>query len=149
MRRATSATGLIALGGAAGLIISLMAYTSRSSGIDGSGGALLVILSCTAILLAALALTIWATRRSWWTGLLYFLLILGILGTAFAGYMLDSLPLVLAMALSLIGWLIATTIRRNTPSRPTRVTHRTAAARVTSNTTRTKTKTTAKRKASR
>ncbi|PYE85263.1 hypothetical protein [Phyllobacterium leguminum] len=140
MSRASSATGLIALGGAAGLIISLIAYTSRSSGIDGAGGTLLVIFSCAAILLAALALTLWDTRRNWWTGTLIFLLLLGILGTAFAGYMLESQWLVLAMALSMIGWLWATGIRRDSsPHNP-----RPRAARVTH-----ATRTPAKRKASR
>jgi hypothetical protein len=145
MSRAASATGLIALGGAAGLIISLIAYTSRASGIDGTGGALLVILSSVAILLAALALTMWDTRQNWWTGLLYFLLILGILGTAFAAYLLNSHLLLLAMAVSLIGWLIATAIRRDHPPHPPR------SARVTQVTRTTATRATrpAKRKATR
>lgn len=145
MSRATSATGLIALGGAAGLIISLIAYTTKSSGIDGSAGALLVILSSALILLAALALTIWATRRSWWTGTLVFLLLLGILGTAFAAYMLDSHWLLIAMAVSMIGWLFATAIRRDTPSHTPRVTR---VARSTQPV-RQPAKPTAKRKASR
>ncbi|PRD42884.1 hypothetical protein C5748_13995 [Phyllobacterium phragmitis] len=118
MSRATSA-GLIALGAAAGLIISLMAYTSRSSGIDGTGGALLVIASSTAILLAALALSIWPAKRGWLPGTLVFLLFLGILGTAFAAYLLDSTWLQLAMAVCLIGWLLTIIARRAPVARST------------------------------
>ncbi|WP_147272234.1 hypothetical protein [Phyllobacterium salinisoli] len=111
MSRATSA-GVIALGAAAGLIISLIAYTTRSSGINGTGGALLVIASSTAILLAALALVIWTSMRGWLPGTLIFLLILGILGTAFAAYLLDSAWLLVAMAVCLVGWFLTVGARR-------------------------------------
>ncbi|KXF75618.1 hypothetical protein ATN84_16640 [Paramesorhizobium deserti] len=107
MSRATSA-GLIALGAAAGLILSLIAYTTRSSGINGTGGALLVIASSAAILLAAMAIAMWPKMRGWLRGTLIFLLLLGILGTALAAYFLDSKWLLLAMAVCLIGWLLAT-----------------------------------------
>lgn len=119
MSRATSA-GLIALGAAAGLILSLIAYTSRSSGINGTGGALLVIASSTAILLAALAIAIWPKMRGWLRGTLLFLLLLGIIGTGLAAYLLESNGLLLAMAVCLVGWLLTIMQRAAPATRSTR-----------------------------
>lgn len=99
--------GLIALGAAAGLALSVFAYISRSSGINGTAGAMLVIASSAAILLAALALTSWPAMWGWLRGLLLFLLLLGILGTGLAAYLLANIWLQVAMAVCLVGWLLA------------------------------------------
>ncbi|WEX08733.1 hypothetical protein [Chelativorans sp. AA-79] len=97
--------GLIALGAAAGLAISIAAYLSRGSGINGTEGALLVIASSAAILVAALALVFKPAMHGLLRGVLLFLLFLGILGTGAAAYFLASIWLQLAMAVCLVGWL--------------------------------------------
>ncbi|WP_274426154.1 hypothetical protein [Chelativorans sp. YIM 93263] len=112
-----STAGLIALGAAAGLALSIFAYISRSSGINGTAGALLVIASTAAILLAALALTCWPAMRGWLRGTLLFLLLLGILGTGLAAHFLASVWLQVAMAVCLIGWLLAIMGRKERPAR--------------------------------
>lgn len=99
--------GLIALGAAAGLALSIFAYVERSSGINGTAGAMLVVASSAAILLAALALASWPGMWRGLRGLLLFLLLLGILGTGLAAYFLMSIWLLVAMAVCLIGWLLA------------------------------------------
>jgi hypothetical protein len=106
--------GLIALSAAAGLAVSIFNYFSRTSGIDGSGGALLVIASCAAILLAALLLALRSGIRDGLNITLLSLIFLGILGTALAAYLLASTWLQVLMALGLIGWL--TTFLRSPPS---------------------------------
>ncbi len=106
------AAGLIALGAAGGLVISTMNYFSNSSGINGTGGALLVITSSAAVMLAALVLALRPGMRGWLRGTLLVPLLLGILGTGLAAYFLASTWLQVAMAICLIGWIVAILSRR-------------------------------------
>ncbi|MCD7060579.1 hypothetical protein [Pelagibacterium xiamenense] len=96
---------VVALGAAVGLIISIINYFTPGNGISGTPGALLVIGSTLAILLAATVIWFLAGRLSWIGGTLFVLILLGILGTAFAGYLLESAWLPVTMAVCLAGWL--------------------------------------------
>jgi hypothetical protein len=103
-RRSDYGAWLIVIASLAGLAVSIFNYGSTDSGIAGTPGAMLVIISTAFLLFAGFALgrdmgsfalrTVFAT-----------LCLLGILGTAFAGYLLESNILIVAMALCLFGWL--------------------------------------------
>ena len=97
--RIISGTGIL------GAAVALYNYLSPASGIDDTGGALLVIV--TSIILFGLGFTIGAPGRT--GGLRKFLsaacLIL-ILGTAFAAFLLESWILLILMSVCAIGWLM-------------------------------------------
>ncbi len=96
---------LLCLAALIGLGICVFAYFSTGNGIHGTAGVLLVIVSTALMLLAALAISIWPAMWVWLRGLLLVLIALDIVGSGFAGYMLDDWWLVGAMALATIGWL--------------------------------------------
>jgi quinoprotein glucose dehydrogenase len=99
---------IVAVAAAVGFIAAIVDYFTTGSGIDGTGGALLVVGSSALIVMAALLMaTRWLDRVGWLRTTLLVLLLLGILGTALAAYMLESPWLVAAMVVSLIGWIAA------------------------------------------
>ncbi|WP_404402191.1 hypothetical protein [Pelagibacterium halotolerans] len=95
---------VIAFGAAVGLIVSIVNYFTPGNGISGTEGALLVIGSTLAILMAATVIWLLAGRLRWIGSILFVLILLGILGTALAGYLLESTWLPIMMAVCLIGW---------------------------------------------
>jgi hypothetical protein len=99
-------TWLLALSALVGLGIAVFNDLDRSNGIHGSYGALLVIVSSTLMLLAALALVIWPHMPRGVRGLLLVLILLDIVGTGFAAYMLEAWWLVGAMSAALLFWII-------------------------------------------
>lgn len=129
--------GLIAIGSAAGLAISLYNYFmpvnlwDPDSSVTGTAGALLVVVSTAIILLAALVLAAGRNRsgrkaagldrgtdrgkRGKGRALRAFLVVgclVGIVGSALAAYLLQSVPLFAAMAFCLIGWITMIAIPR-------------------------------------
>jgi hypothetical protein len=89
-----------------GAAVSITNYFSPDSGIAGTPGAILVIAS-SVILIALGVIMRGAAMRS--RGLRVFVAaaaLLNIAGTAFAGYLLESETLVVAMAVCLAGWFI-------------------------------------------
>lgn len=96
---------VIALGAAVGLVVSIINYFTPGNGISGTEGALLVIGSTLAILIAATVIWFLAGRLRWIGGTLFVLILLGILGTALAGNLLESTWLQAAMAVCFLGWL--------------------------------------------
>lgn len=100
---------LSALAGLVGAILAGYAYFTPGSGVDNSGGALLVIVSSILILLASLLLALVAGVPRWLRGLFLVLLFVGIVCTAIAGYFLELDVLVGMMVVALIGWIIAMT----------------------------------------
>jgi hypothetical protein len=104
-RRSDYGAWLIVIASIAGLIVSIYNYNSADSGIDGTPGAMLVIVSTLLLLFAGFIL-----GRDMGGGgmraVLATLCFLGILGTAFAGYLLESTVLLAAMGLCLFGWVI-------------------------------------------
>lgn len=104
-RRSDFGAWLIVIASIVGLAVSIYNYHSADSGIAGTSGAMLVIVSTALLLFAGFILG----RDMGGGGLravLAALCFLGILGTAFAGYLLESRTLIAAMALCLLGWLV-------------------------------------------
>jgi hypothetical protein len=104
-RRSDYGAWLIVIASILGLAVSVYNYNSADSGIAGTPGAMLVIVSTSLLLVAGFILG----RDMGGGGLrvtLAILCFLGILGTGFASYLLESTALLVAMAFSLIGWLV-------------------------------------------
>ena len=97
---------LIAVAAAIGAGIAVFAYVARSSGIDHTAGALLVILSSLAVAAAGAIIALIGRRPAWLRVTLVVLTLLGILGTGFAAVLLHSVGLVVMMALCLVGWIV-------------------------------------------
>jgi hypothetical protein len=97
---------VMAAGGLLGLAISIFDYFWTGNGIHGTEGVVLVICSSALILIAALLFALALLPWGWLRVPLDVLLVLGIIGTAVAGYFLEAWILVGFMVLALIGWLI-------------------------------------------
>ena len=98
---------LMGLAAAAALALCIYNYVTPFTGIDGTPGALLVIVSTTLLVLLAGALQ--QLGHGGGRALHGFLLVASmadIAGTAFAGWLLESRALVALMAVCLIGWLM-------------------------------------------
>jgi hypothetical protein len=102
---------MLAFGAVLGLAVSVYNYVmpvgflSPLSSTDGTLGALVPIGSTVLLLIAGLVLASGTRSR----GLIVFFGVgsfLDILGTAFAGMLLDSTPLLVAMAIAALGWLL-------------------------------------------
>jgi hypothetical protein len=105
MRSSSLGAWIIALAALAGAIVSAANYLTPESGIAMTPGALLVVGSTIILLIFGL----WLASRPRSRGLRVILVILSfldIIGTAFAGWLLESNALLIAMAVALIGWLI-------------------------------------------
>jgi hypothetical protein len=104
-RRSDYGAWLIVIASLVGFAVSIHNYNSADSGIAGTPGATLVMVSTFLLLLAGFILG----RDMGGGGLravLAALCFLGILGTGFAGYLLESTTLAVTMALCMVGWLI-------------------------------------------
>ena len=98
MRRGDWADVLLTAAAAVGLYVSIRNYFDRLSGIQGEPGTLLVIVAC-GLLLLGLAVTVTATSR----GVLVtfqWLILLGAVLTALAGWFLMSWTLTVAMVVA-------------------------------------------------
>jgi hypothetical protein len=106
VRAELAGPAIMAIGAVAGLIVAVIAYFVEASGIDHTGGALLVVASSACLLIGAiLEMTEWI--RQHWTGpTITVLMILGIAGTFLAAAFLESLWLEIAIAVCFVGWLI-------------------------------------------
>ena len=107
MTHSNSGALLMGASAAAALALSIYNYVTPFTGIDGTPGALLVIASTTLLILFALALQM---GHGGGAALHAFLLVssfLDILGTAFAGWLLESRGLVVLMAICFVGWVMA------------------------------------------
>jgi quinoprotein glucose dehydrogenase len=104
-RPATSAW-LLPLAALIGLVIAVFDYFWTGNGIHGTGGVLLVIVSTAAMLVLSTVLVYSSGMPRGVRGVLLFLIIVAIAGTAFAAYLLLAWWLLAAMVLALIGWLI-------------------------------------------
>ena len=104
-RRSDYGAWMIVIASIVALAVSIYNYNSADSGIAGTPGAMLVMVSSFLLLFAGFLL-----GRDMGGGGLRFLLaalcFLGILGTGLAGYLLESTTLAVAMALCMVGWLI-------------------------------------------
>ncbi|WP_251976668.1 hypothetical protein [Salinicola avicenniae] len=92
-----------------GLALALYAYLTPLTGVTDSLGALVVILA--SILLAVLALILRAASGRGARIALSILILVGLLGTGFAGLLLHQWWFTAAMALGLVGLIIDATTR--------------------------------------
>lgn len=108
--------GLWLMGAAAalGLVVSIFLYVSPGTGVTGEPGTMLVIVSTTLLLIAA-ALLLWAGMPTWLRVIFLVLSALDLIGTAVAGWMLNSQVLAILMVVGAVGWLIHVFRRRQTP----------------------------------
>ncbi|MFN3572962.1 MAG: hypothetical protein ACK4TR_05520 [Phenylobacterium sp.] len=108
MRRSAApaaALGLAALA-VVGLAAAVYSYFTPATGIDGTPGALLVIVSTTLLAGAALLIGFVAALPGWARITLLTLCLLDVLGTGLAAYFLQAWVLLAAMALALLAWLV-------------------------------------------
>lgn len=99
----TGATILFAASLAA-LLLAFYAYFTPLTGVEGSLGALIVIIACVVLAVAAVVLP--ALHIRGWRNLLRGLVLLGLVGTAFAGALLHRWFIPVAMAVGLIGLIL-------------------------------------------
>lgn len=107
-RHAGRGTRVMVVAAVLGALVAVFNYYSPGSGIDGTGGALLVI--GTTLLIAAIAVVL--GRRDRGRALLAGLCLILLLGTAFAAWLLNSPTLVALMAIATVGWLLLVTSPR-------------------------------------
>ncbi|TPW29633.1 hypothetical protein [Pararhizobium mangrovi] len=109
--RTTSYGGLLMFVAAlAAVVIAIYDFVNTGNGIAYSYGAGLVLVVSVLILLGALVMVFLWNKPAWLSGILYVLLLLGILGNGFAAYMLAAYWLAIAMVVALIGWFVHATI---------------------------------------
>lgn len=115
-------------GAAAGCVIAVVNDLHSHNGISHTWGAVLVVVSTAVLVLGSITLTFGATLAPALRVLLTATLLLDLLGTALASYFLDSTWVMVAMAVSLAGWIIRVWFspsaserkRRNAALRPVR-----------------------------
>ncbi len=97
---------LICSGALIGVAVSVSNYLSPDSGIGGTPGAVLVILSTAILCVLAVLMRSDAAHAKSFRIFLAASSVFDIIGTAFAGHLLNSETLVALMAVCLLGWLI-------------------------------------------
>lgn len=110
----------MAVAAAAGFMVALVDYLVRGSGIDHTGGALLVTLSSAVLFILGVALARGSVKRQAWRVLLIVLAIIDVLGTGVAAYFLHAWWLLAFMALAVIGWAVLSFA----PDEPAQTSHR-------------------------
>lgn len=105
-RHSTRGAWLIVLAALIAIAICIYDYYTPKTGLIGTGGVVLVAVAATLMLLAALVLAKKPERSCLLQGFLVISIILDIIGSAVAGYFLESPVIMAAEALALIGWLI-------------------------------------------
>jgi hypothetical protein len=100
----SSGAGLMLLAGALGASAGAYDFYTVASGIDGTGGVELVIGSSLLMVFGAIMLLV--LGRSILAAVFLLLLLFDVIGTGIAGYFLESLLIMGAMALAMLGWLL-------------------------------------------
>jgi hypothetical protein len=96
---------LVCSGALVGAAVSVANYLSPDSGIAGTPGAILAIVSTIILLGFGLIMRGYAGRGRVFRTLVAAFALVTIVGTAFAGYLLESETLVALMMACLAGWL--------------------------------------------
>ncbi|MCP5411295.1 MAG: hypothetical protein H6924_04060 [Alphaproteobacteria bacterium] len=81
-------------------------YYTPETGLIGTGGVVLVAVAGLLMLLAALAMKFYTARPRFLQVFLIVSILLDIIGSAVAGYFLESPVIMACQALALIGWLM-------------------------------------------
>jgi hypothetical protein len=97
---------VVALSAILGTAISIYNYLDPMSGIAGTPGAILVIVSTLILFFAGLILATDARRGAGFRAFFVVGTLLGIMGTAFAAYLLSSQALQGLMVICAVGWLM-------------------------------------------
>ena len=97
---------ILIVAAAVSLALSIFNYFWTGNGIHGSAGALLVVISSLLMVISAAALFLVDGMSRSLRGTLVVLILLDILGTGLAAYMLEATWLIAAMAAALIGWIV-------------------------------------------
>lgn len=109
--RSRRGSAAVALAGLIGAAVAAWSYVTPTTGIDHSIGVLVALGAC--LLLVVGALVVMALGRGVIAGLFIVLVLLDILGTALAGYMLQSIGIMAAMLLAAAGWVLWLVGRRS------------------------------------
>lgn len=106
MQRTSYRIGAIVLfaGAVASFALAIYAYFTPLTGVNGTIGALIVIVASLVLALAALVLP--AISKRGWRNVLRILILLGLIGTCVAGLLLHRWWIGAAMAIALIGLVI-------------------------------------------
>ncbi len=88
----------------ASLVLAVYAYVTPLTGVNGTAGALLMIVA--SLLLSIVALGLPAISRRGWRNVLRVLIVVGLIGTCFAGLLLHRWWIGVAMGIGLIGIVI-------------------------------------------
>ncbi len=104
-RKDSYASWLLILAFLIGVGLAALDYVSRGDGIAYSPGALLVLVSTVLILAASTVVIVDIGLPAWLGGVLYALIILGLIGTALAAWFLNSNWLMALMIIGLLGCL--------------------------------------------
>ena len=115
VKAAKIGASLLCSGGSVGVAVSIANFFSPDSGIAGTPGAILVVASTVILVALGLIMRGGTIRSRAVRGFVAAAALLDIAGTAFAGYLLDSQTLVVAMLVSLAGWFIHLFESRPTP----------------------------------
>lgn len=115
VKAARIGVSLLCSGGIVGAAVSIANFLSPDSGIAGTPGAILVIASTLILVAFGLLMRDGTIRSRGVRGFVAAAALFNIAGTAFAGYLLDSETLVVAMLVSLAGWFIHLFESRPTP----------------------------------
>ena len=102
----TRGAWLILLGSVITGAICLYDYYNAKTGLQGTGGVVLVALAAGLMFLAALTMAIKSRRGAFLQGFLVISIVLDIIGSSLAGYFLESPVIMAAQALCLLGWLM-------------------------------------------
>ncbi|MHB0774888.1 hypothetical protein [Halomonas sp. WWR20] len=89
-----------------GLIIAAINTFNEGNGIAYTPGTYLVLFTTAMLVVGSLLITFVRSMPRWLSGIIAFLLLLDLLGTGFAAYLLQSYILVAVMGVGLIAWLI-------------------------------------------
>jgi hypothetical protein len=102
----TRGAWLILLGSVITGAICVYDYYSVDTGLQGTGGVILVAVAAALMFLAALVMALKPQRGCFLQGFLVVSIILDIIGSSVAGYFLESPVIMAAQALCLLGWLM-------------------------------------------
>ena len=95
---------LVLLAGMGGAVAASYDYVTISTGIDHSGGTMLVLASSLLMIFGAIAVLLLSSGLV--ARIFALLILLDIICTGFAAYMLESSLIMGAMAIAAIGWLL-------------------------------------------
>ena len=104
MRSSNPGAMVVLVASAVGIAIALYAYLTPLTGVTGTLGALVVIVTCAVLVALGLGLALCHGRAL--HNLLRVVIVAFIVGTAFAALLLHLWWLAVAMAVALVGWMI-------------------------------------------